>query len=333
MAKRRLTQNQKRRISALQDSRLEDLASDKIPFIQDLSLKAPESGLLIVRHGVKALVEDEEGSVHSCYMRQNLEPPVAGDQIVFCRSVQGLGVITAVKARRSVIARLDADERLRPLAANVDQILIVVALKPEPSMEIIDRYLVAAQALKISPMIVFNKIDLPDPHQTLTTLRQLYESLGYAVISTSSVKGQGMAQLQALLVDHSSIFLGQSGVGKSSLIQALAPELSLAIGAISENTELGKHTTTSAQLYHFKQGGNFIDSPGVRRFNLWPMTQSDIFRGFIEFKPYEGQCKFRDCQHLNEPKCSLQEAIQAGKIDPRRLASFHHLLTMYGTKK
>lgn len=317
MTKRKLTQQQQRRIAVQHDGRL----------LEASELKGAEEGIIIVRHGAKAWVENEHEQLFLCSLRQNLESPVAGDRVIFHTINAEIGVITALQPRHTVINRLDANHELKPLAANVDQIVIVIALKPEPSMEIIDRYLIAAAALKLTPIIVCNKIDL-DNHK-VTELCALYEEIGYPIIFASILKKQGLDVLSRCLVDHTSIFVGQSGVGKSSLIQALIPEETLVIGKISEVSELGKHTTTASRLYHFSGGGDFIDSPGVRRFNLWAMTRHDIFRGFTEFKPYEGRCKFRNCEHKHEPDCALQEAVKKGEINTLRLDSYHHLVAAH----
>lgn len=317
MSKRKLTQQQQRRIAVQHDNRLMEAAH----------LKAAQEGLLIVRHGAKAWVENEHEQLFLCSLRQNLESPVAGDRVIFRAVSAEAGVITAIQPRHTVINRLDANQELKPLAANVDQFIIVIAVKPEPSMEVIDRYLVAAASLHLTPIIVCNKVDLQD--DKILKLCALYENIGYTVVFTSVIEHRGLDALKKLLVDKTSIFVGQSGVGKSSLIQALIPEETLAIGKISELSELGKHTTTASRLYHFKDGGDFIDSPGVRRFNLWAMTRADIFKGFVEFKPYEGRCKFRNCEHTHEPGCALQEAVKKGDISLERLNSFHHLVTTH----
>lgn len=317
MSKRKLTDQQKRRIATIQQNRI----------IEAADLQAAQEGTLIVRHGAKAWVENEHKQLFLCALRQNLPSPVAGDRVIFRSAGGDQGVITALQPRKTLINRFDANQELKPLAANVDQMIIVIAVKPEPSYDIIDRYLVAAHALELTPVIVCNKIDFP--HETVTPIIQFYETLGYPVILTSTVKSQGLSELTRQLATHTSIFVGQSGVGKSSLIQALVPEAMIAIGDISETTELGKHTTTAARLYHFSGGGDFIDSPGVRRFNLWPMTKAEIFRGFIEFRPYEGRCKFRNCEHTHEPGCALQEAVKNKEISAARLNSFHHLVATH----
>lgn len=317
MSKRKLTQQQQRRISLQHDSRLMEAAH----------LKEAQEGLLIVRHGAKAWVENEQEQLFLCALRQNLESPVAGDRVIFKAIGAETGVITAIQPRHTVINRLDANQELKPLAANVDQLIIVIALKPEPSMEVIDRYLVAATTLHLTPIIVCNKIDLQEGK--VIELCALYEKIGYTVVFSSVIESRGLDELKRLLVDKTSIFVGQSGVGKSSLIQALIPEETLAIGEISELSELGKHTTTASRLYHFRDGGDFIDSPGVRRFNLWAMNRETIFKGFVEFKPYEGRCKFRNCEHRLEPGCALQEAVKKGDITAARLNSFHNLVTTH----
>ena len=152
-----------------------------------------------------------------------------------------------------------------------------------------------------------------------------YVALGYSVLKVSA-KRDGLESLNAALQSRTSIFVGQSGVGKSSLVNALLPEANIRVGALSENTLKGTHTTTTAQLMHLRCGGRLIDSPGIREFGLWHMNRQQIEQGFIEFQPFLGTCKFRDCEHRSEPNCALLEAVAAGKISAHRLASYRHIV-------
>jgi len=192
---------------------------------------------------------------------------------------------------------------------------------------LVDRYLIAAENIGIQPVLVINKADLIDDsnRDTLDEFVLLYTNLGYEVISTSTKQTEGLNNLQDFLVHYTSVFVGQSGVGKSSLINCLIPDLNLQVGAISESNQKGTHTTTTAKLFHFTEGGHLIDSPGIREFGLWHMTLDEILYGFVEFRPFIGHCKFRDCKHINEPKCALREAHEAGDISDYRMNSFEEL--------
>jgi ribosome biogenesis GTPase len=156
-------------------------------------------------------------------------------------------------------------------------------------------------------------------------LLTIYPGLGYRIIHTSSKRG-GLGELHAALREHTSVFVGQSGVGKSSLVNALLPQAGLRVGALSENTLKGTHTTTTAQLFHLDCGGALIDSPGIREFGLWHMTREQVERGFREFRPFLGNCKFRDCQHRQEPGCAILSALEAGEISAGRLDSYRHIV-------
>jgi ribosome biogenesis GTPase len=205
----------------------------------------------------------------------------------------------------------------------------VSAILPELSLNIIDRYLVACETLEIEPLIVLNKIDLLDEEgrKFVEEAMDIYRHIGYRVLMVSSHSQEGIAELQNALTDRISIFAGQSGVGKSSLLNALLPELNpILVGAVSDNSGLGQHTTTAARLYHFPQGGDIIDSPGIREFGLWHLDPEQVTLGFIEFRKYLGGCKFRDCKHDNDPGCALREAAENGEIAEERYDNYHRIL-------
>ncbi|KXS51741.1 MAG: ribosome bioproteinis GTPase [Marinobacter sp. T13-3] len=216
------------------------------------------------------------------------------------------------------------------MAANIDHIILVIAPEPEPHDNLIDRYLVASETADIPAVILLNKTDLIGEHnrEQIQTLLSRYENLGYQVVQTSAAGAQDTPapEVQDLVKGQTSVFVGQSGVGKSSIIQTLLPDQSLRVGAVSESTGKGVHTTTTARLFHLPIGGDLIDSPGIREFGLWHMTPQELEYGFREIRPLIGHCKFRNCRHMGDPGCALDAAAEAGEVSPERLKSFHRIL-------
>jgi ribosome biogenesis GTPase len=274
------------------------------------------------------MVEDGGGALYRCVSRRNLPPSVAGDRVTWEPVGEQEGVIHAIEPRHTVLQRADGANRTRALAANIDQILIVTALQPVLDAFLIDRYLVAAELSGATPLVVVNKSDLLDPQDGIGPIAlEEYASIGYGTLLTSARQNTGIAALAQALVNRTSILVGQSGVGKSSLIKRLLPELDILIGKLSEASGQGRHTTTATTLYHLPPGGDLIDSPGVRDFRPGETALDDLGRGFREFLPYLGQCRFQDCRHLAEPGCAIKEAARAGTIGERRLASYRDLAT------
>ena len=253
---------------------------------------------------------------------------MTGDRVVWCEG-DPTGVVVARLPRDSALSRPDPHGKLKPVAANIDQILVVIAPYPEPHANLIDRYLVAAEVVGIEPVIVLNKIDLLEDDPVLAArmeaLLAIYPTLGYRILRTSSRAG-GLASLHEALRERTSVFVGQSGVGKSSLVNTLLPAADLRVGALSENRQKGTHTTTTAQLFHLACGGSLIDSPGIREFGLWHMSRDEVEQGFREFRALLGQCKFRDCRHEGEPGCALLDALERGAISAGRLDSYRHIV-------
>lgn len=296
-------------------------------------LESAREGLVITRFGQHADIEDPEtGIIHRCNLRRSIQSLVSGDRVVWrpgVETLQGIaGVVEAVHERESMLTRPDYYDGVKAVAANVNQIIIVSAVLPELSLNIIDRYLIAAETVGIPPLIVLNKVDLleaEDRKQVEETLA-LYQEIGYEVRLVSSETGEGLDGLREDLKGHISIFAGQSGVGKSSLVNSLMPEVDAEVGDVSENSGLGQHTTTAARLYHFPDGGDLIDSPGVREFGLWHLEPEQVTEAFVEFRDYLGGCKFRDCKHGNDPGCIIREAVEEGKIHQARYDSYHKII-------
>ena len=296
-------------------------------------LESAREGLVITRFGQHADVEDPEtGIIHRCNLRRSIQSLVSGDRVVWRPGVEALqginGVVEAVHERESMLTRPDYYDGVKAVAANVNQIIIVSAVLPELSLNIIDRYLIAAETVGIPPLIVLNKVDLleaEDRKQVEQTLA-LYQDIGYEVRLVSSETGEGLDGLREDLKGHISIFAGQSGVGKSSLVNSLMPEVDAEVGDVSENSGLGQHTTTAARLYHFPDGGDLVDSPGVREFGLWHLEPEQVTEAFVEFRDYLGGCKFRDCKHGNDPGCIIREAVEEGKIHQARYDSYHKII-------
>lgn len=344
MAKRRLTYQQVAQQQKSHAARIKRSEKSEISTLTELGPEQP--GLLIAHHGIHLIVESKTGTLHHCKIRQSLGSLVTGDQIIWQEAPDGSGVVVAVLQRKSVLARPNPHsshaQDMKAIAANIDLLVIVIAPKPALSIATIDAYLVIAQQLGIQPLIVLNKSDLLATSKNSNLLDRLaiYKSLGYDWIETSTIniKADTTTDLPKLntltdyLKNKTSVLVGQSGVGKSSLIRYLIPDAQVRIGELCQITDLGKHTTTGSRLYHLPTGGDLIDSPGIRRFGLWHLSKKNLAQGFIEFTPYLGHCQFRNCSHQNEVGCAIIEARDKGLIHPLRLENFYELLNKHGSE-
>jgi len=335
MAKRQLNRRQNWRIEKIQEERAARAAKREeraLEVLEGGDLGPEQTGLVIAHFGVQVEVEaddgQEAGQVFRCHLRANLPALVTGDRVVWRAGNQGIGVIVAQLPRSTELCRPDSRGQLKPVAANVDLIVIVFAPAPEPHANLIDRYLVAAEHAGIRPLLLLNKADLIDDDNApaLNALLAVYRQLGYPLLEVSAHHGNGMEQLQAMLDGHISVFVGQSGVGKSSLVNSLLPDVQTRVGELSEWSGQGQHTTTTARLYHFPGGGELIDSPGIREFGLVHVSRDDVEAGFIEFTDLLGTCRFRDCKHDREPGCALLKALEDGRIQQQRMNSYRSII-------
>ncbi|MDX1555742.1 MAG: ribosome small subunit-dependent GTPase A, partial [Xanthomonadales bacterium] len=268
------------------------------------------------------------------HFRRQVGRPLCGDWVELEETGDDLPVVRAIEPRRNHFARADANQRKQLVAANLDRVLIVVAPRPEPGRDVLERYLVAVHSLDIEPAIVVNKVELPEARHPPadSTLARIpdYESLGYSVVRTSCKEAPGVGALDDVIQGRTSILVGQSGVGKSSLINRLVPDLEVQTGSLSRATGKGRHTTTSTMMYALPDDrGDLIDSPGVWEFGLWALSQHELEHGFIEFRAVLGQCRFNDCAHDSEPDCAVKEAVQRGEILPWRYQAYCRLLQQY----
>ena len=316
-----LTRKQKWRIDKVQSDKIAraDKAASKAE--SELDDEKEYQGRVITRYGQRQLVEDENGIVFQSVSRQNIESSVAGDKILFQKTKHDDAIVTAIYPRDNELKRQD-----KLIAANIDQLWLVVALEPHYEFELIDRYLIMAENSNLPIGIIVNKIELSTTKSKTENDFLNYQSLGYDVHFLSVKKQINLDFFKEQLVNKSHIFLGQSGVGKSSLINSLIPDLQLRVNEISSKSKLGKHTTTNTTIYHIPSGGDLIDSPGVREFQLDSLTELEIKSGFKEFRALSDACRFRDCRHINEPNCAVKESLDQGKINPNRYQSYLNIL-------
>ncbi|MEI7880883.1 MAG: ribosome small subunit-dependent GTPase A [bacterium] len=270
------------------------------------------------------------GSILMCSPRGKKSLYACGDEVEVEASNDMQGVINVLCTRRSLLYRADAfKEKL--IAANVTQVVIVVATEPGFSDELLMRCLCAVETQDIAGLIVLNKCDLKAQLQRGRDLLAPFAKLGHPVLELSAQEGN-LDELRRHLSGHVSLLVGQSGMGKTTMINALVPEACAKTGIVSEALNSGKHTTTHARWYDLPGGGALIDSPGLQAFGLAHLSREQIEDGFRELRPLQGQCRFRDCQHDREPDCAFRTALAAGSIDARRFAVLQTLLAEHRKK-
>lgn len=280
------------------------------------------SGRVIASHGRRFVVQDGATSV-SCVIRGRNADIACGDRVQYRVIQDGAGVIERVEPRTNLLYRSDAT-RSKLIAANVDVALLVVAAVPSFREELLIRCLVACEAAGIPAVIVVNKADLAQTDALVGHL-QAYRALGYDLLVLSA---QGdLSALSARLRDRTGVLVGASGVGKSTLLNALAPHARAATAEVSRALDAGRHTTTSARLIELPGGGALIDSPGMQEFGLDHLTADQLTQAFPEIRSRRGLCRFHDCRHLHEPGCAVLAAVHAGEIQPFRLRVYHRLLS------
>ena len=289
-----------------------------------------QEALALVSYGNRGVVELPDGTRAACDYRRSVGRPYCGDRVLAENAGGGALVASRILERKNEFARANARRQKQAIAANLDQVLVVVAPAPAPSRDLIERYLVAVHSLGIRPVIVLNKQDLAAGRsfggdEPLGRLDN-YRELGYEVLATSCKDAPGVAPLLPVLQQRISILVGQSGVGKSSLVNALLPDLELQTGELSRATGKGTHTTTTTIMYQLPFGGRLIDSPGVWEYGLWEMDQPEIARGFPEFAPFVAECRFGDCRHAGEPDCGVAGAAVQGEVRKWRYQAYLRLL-------
>ena len=291
-------------------------------------------GRVIRIHGLQSVVEGPDGTQYRCAVRRLLKSlatdersvVTTGDRVWFRDAGTGEGMIERVEPRHGVLTRASR-RREHVLVANVDQLIIVMSLvEPDLKPHLIDRYLATAQQGGLAPILCLNKADLVE-HANLQPLIGAYSQLGIPTLMTSARTGEGVDRLRELLKDRATVFSGQSGVGKSSLLNAIQPGLALAVKTVSEVNQKGRHTTTYAQLIRLASGGWVVDTPGVRQLQLWDVIPEEVEGFFAEFRPFVALCAFPDCTHTHETKCAVKRAVGRRQIGARRYHSYLGMFT------
>ena len=291
-----------------------------------------QQGRVLSVHGLKSSVQSDSGEVFRCATRRLLKTlstdqrhvVAAGDRVWFRPEGAGEGFIERIEPRRAVLCRTSKG-RQHVIVANVDQLLIVTsAAEPALKPQLIDRFLITAEKSRIKPIICVNKVDLVDPGD-LQPLVGVYGQMGYQVLFVSATLGWGMEQLRRLVVDRDSVIAGQSGVGKSSLLNGIEPGLELRVNSVSEDSQKGRHTTTNARLIPLTAGGYVVDTPGIRQFQLWDVIPEEVAGFYRDLRPYVSLCRFPNCTHTHEADCAIKDAVADGKLDVRRYESYCHV--------
>ncbi len=289
-------------------------------------LAALQEGLVVSHLGQGLAIENAAGEIVLCHTRRRLGNVAVGDRVLWEPMDGSQGRVEELLPRRSLLTRPGHNAKIRPVAANLDRVLVVVAPTPEPDWLLVDQYLAACEHRGLAAAVVVNKIDRVENRAGVLSVLEDYRAIGYPCVTTSAKSGEGLEELRALLAGQCAMLAGQSGVGKSSLTNALLPDKQLRTQALSEKAGLGRHTTTAATLYHLPGGGDIIDSPGVAVFGLAEMTALDLASGYREFRHWLARCQFNDCRHTGDKGCAVREAAETGRIGMERYRRFVKLL-------
>ncbi len=280
-----------------------------------------------------------QGESFSCRLRGKLRlkgvrstsPVVVGDSVTFCQDNEGSYTIEDIAPRRNYIIRRASNlsKESHIIAANIDRAIVVATLKnPKTAPEFIDRFLVTCEAYKIPATIVLQKIDLmSDNMEQVEEFESIYRGAGYDVIRTSTLTGEGIDEVKELLKDATTLISGNSGVGKSTLIGKIEPDLDIRIGEISQSHNKGRHTTTFSTMYPLTMGGYIIDTPGIKGFGLLDIAPEELWHYLPEMMQYGSECQFYNCTHIHEPRCAVLAAIEEGKISIQRYESYLKILS------
>jgi len=276
---------------------------------------------LVISHLGQGIAVEYDGKIVLCQTLRRLETVAVGDKVLWTQSSPDQGRIEKILPRRSLLMRPSRSGKTRPVAANIDTVFVVFAVEPYCDFLLIDQYLAICENRNIDASLVLNKTDLA---QSAVIEQELldYTNLGYQLYRVSATEASGLDELKRALKDQVSILAGQSGVGKSSLTNAIIPDKDLKTNTISETTKHGRHTTTAATLYHMEQGGDLIDSPGVAIFGLAGLSEQQLAYGYREFQPLIDQCQFKDCRHLVDKGCAVRAAAESGDISMTRYQRF-----------
>lgn len=280
-------------------------------------------GVVVARHRRRVEVETDDDSLVSCIAGRRLDV-LCGDRVLWRRDAHGTAVVTRTLPRTTLLTRINSRGAPEPVAANLTQLVAVVAAVPAPDWFLLDRYLAAAELMGIEAAIVYNKCDVAAAPSDLDT----YARIGYAVTAVSAAAGTGVNALAPQLAAHRSALLGQSGVGKSSLLNALVGDDVQAIGALGGRGAHGRHTTTTAVLHRLPGRGELLDTPGVRHYAPHIDAAVDVARGFRELAARAGRCRFADCLHRAEPDCAVKHAVETGAIARARYESYLALVRL-----
>jgi len=311
-----------------------DVCDDSHDFVRDIDVSKCRQGFIIQAIGLNSVVQTDSGEQYLCTIRRLVRSisrdernaVVVGDRVWFRPSDDETGVIEQVLPRESALSRY-SQNREQVLIANVDQAVIVISADEPPlKPHLIDRFLISCEKGGVTAVICINKLDLVT-ERDLQSLFGIYAQLGYQLVLTSAAQLIGVEKLKSILMQRHSVITGQSGVGKSTLLNVVSPGLQLPTGKVSEGSSKGQHTTRKAELFPLAFGGWVADTPGIRQLQLWDVTAEEVEAYFIEFRPWVTRCKFPDCSHVHESSCGVRNAVEAGMISRMRYDSYLKMIS------